>query len=382
MASEPEPKKECRACGETKRAGAFYKRGSGDGLSGLCRQCFKTGAVVECERCGELFAPKCPNSTGTVCSRSCKAPRADLQCDVCGEAFTVLASQSDRRSYCSLSCRSKATWRDHGERMREALAESCAENIVKAQKGWRRATRERRRKRAAELARGVKTCPRCGEARPVSEYHANRSTFDGLASECRECSRQIGAANYRKNRAERLAYGRRPDVRRRRTERQRERYRSDPEWRRKKLLACRRSYRRRKAKVLAYQRRYYRENRERHAERGREWYRRNPHHLGLASRRRRARERAAPGTHAVADVVRLWHRQRGECVRCGVRFGKKPEDKGFHVDHIVPISRREFGDASNNWPRNLQLLCESCNCSKRDRTPAEFTLYLRRVGEA
>lgn len=82
----------------------------------------------------------------------------------------------------------------------------------------------------------------------------------------------------------------------------------------------------------------------------------------------------ARGRYVTADVIRLWHRQRGECARCDLRFGKRPSDRGFHVDHILPLSR-----GGSSWPHNLQLLCPACNCQKSARTEAEFGLYLRRL---
>ena len=41
--------------------------------------------------------------------------------------------------------------------------------------------------------------------------------------------------------------------------------------------------------------------------------------------------------------------------------------KTVEVDHRIPISR-----GGSNWPANLVPCCESCNSSKRNKTPSEF----------
>jgi hypothetical protein len=52
-------------------------------------------------------------------------------------------------------------------------------------------------------------------------------------------------------------------------------------------------------------------------------------------------------------------RDRGKCAECGVDIMQELEAEA-HLDHIVPISRGGCNDVVN-----LQLLCESCNRTKR-----------------
>jgi 5-methylcytosine-specific restriction endonuclease McrA len=57
----------------------------------------------------------------------------------------------------------------------------------------------------------------------------------------------------------------------------------------------------------------------------------------------------------IFESVRLfvWQRDRGQCVKCGSR-------ERLEFDHIIPLIV-----SGSNTERNIQLLCESCNRSKR-----------------
>ena len=59
-------------------------------------------------------------------------------------------------------------------------------------------------------------------------------------------------------------------------------------------------------------------------------------------------------------VVIAMQKSNGLCVRCGAT-------ERLEVDHIVPVSR-----GGTNEIDNLQMLCKSCNASKRDKTMEEW----------
>lgn len=77
---------------------------------------------------------------------------------------------------------------------------------------------------------------------------------------------------------------------------------------------------------------------------------------------RRARKRSAGGRFTRADVEVRLKAQRGRCAWCRVKLGST-----YHVDHIEPLAR-----GGSNEPRNLQILCQSCNCRKWSTDPIDF----------
>ena len=78
--------------------------------------------------------------------------------------------------------------------------------------------------------------------------------------------------------------------------------------------------------------------------------------------RRRARARKAKGRFTADDVKRIRAAQKDKCAVCRV-----PLKGRGHRDHIVPLVA-----GGSNWPRNIQLLCGSCNCSKGPKDPHVF----------
>ena len=89
-----------------------------------------------------------------------------------------------------------------------------------------------------------------------------------------------------------------------------------------------------------------------------------------STREYRARKVHAVGSHTIKDVSAMMEKQKGECNVCqkDIATGKP---HAFHVDHIYPLSK-----GGRNSVDNLQLLCRSCNCSKRDKTPDEWKKFL------
>jgi 5-methylcytosine-specific restriction endonuclease McrA len=82
----------------------------------------------------------------------------------------------------------------------------------------------------------------------------------------------------------------------------------------------------------------------------------------LCAHKRRAQKLNAGGEFTREDIAALRVWQMDACAICGSGL----RGKG-HVDHIVALSR-----GGSNEPRNLQLLCQSCNCRKHAAPQIKF----------
>ena len=100
-----------------------------------------------------------------------------------------------------------------------------------------------------------------------------------------------------------------------------------------------------------------------------EYQQKNIERFRAHRRNRKARVKAAPGSHTAQDVAELLKAQRGRCGYCRVSLGA-----GYHVDHIIPIKR-----GGSNYRHNLQLLCEPCNLSKGAKDPLDFARQVGRL---
>lgn len=236
-----------------------------------------------------------------------------------------------------------------------------------------------------------KVCSRCGEDKPLSEYHKCQAAKDGHGYACKECARAAARESmqkYRENNRESVrAYQRqyrRENIdrilERERASRERnkparnaslrERYATDDEYREACKAQARVYYHDNRDKCLAKNKRWVAENREhvreshrarhqRYVERHRDKLR---NRWRVYSHHRRAMLREAEGTHTPEDIQLIGDRQGWRCWWCQADCADD-----YHVDHRVPISK-----GGSNGPENLVVSCPACNVRKSDKLPHEF----------
>jgi len=123
----------------------------------------------------------------------------------------------------------------------------------------------------------------------------------------------------------------------------------------------RRDYAENPEKFRARARAWRVENLEKAKARGKAWKQANPEKARAQNQKRRALKLGAEGHYTPEDIDRIFQLQKGKCAVCRVSIKKK-----YQIDHIVALTK-----GGTHWPRNLQLVCKSCNSSKNNKDPID-----------
>lgn len=220
-----------------------------------------------------------------------------------------------------------------------------------------------------------KPCNKCGQSKPLTEFHRTKQSIDGYKATCKVCRCADQRDYVRRNPEKHRQSNHEWEVKNRDKVNQRSRSyalehpeavkaskRRSAEKHKEKRLARYRAPEMRQRKAEYDQRRYVvlAEKKKRQV---REWNRLNPEKVLVLSRKKRAMKRNATGSHTVADIRLLLRSQKGLCWWCGKRLPAK-----YHVDHRIPLSR-----GGSNAPENLCISCPRCNMSKHDKLPSEWS---------
>jgi 5-methylcytosine-specific restriction endonuclease McrA len=202
--------------------------------------------------------------------------------------------------------------------------------------------------------------------KPCRNGHINSRRY--VNGRCVECAKAAGRRKYLKHRDSVKAKSSRyyhenkeqvRDSRKAAYERDRERIREQ----RRINKVHRRDYYRNREVIIKRMREYKLRNKDRLFEYAKQYRERHPEVKAITESKRRARRRLVTiGEVTAADIRKMCLEQNSCCKSCGKSFSD-----GYHIDHIVPISR-----GGPHAIANLQLLCPRCNMRKGCLMPDEW----------
>lgn len=195
----------------------------------------------------------------------------------------------------------------------------------------------------------MKTCTKCGKAKPTTEFSKHVGRRDGLQSNCKACDAVSKAAyaveNTEKIKASNAKYRAVPANRERAAS-------GNAKWR----AANHDRNKANKAKWVAA-------NPGKNSACKAKWQADNPETRRINEHARRARKRELGGKLSPDISRHLLLLQRGKCA-CGC---KQPLGDDFHIDHRMPLA---LGGVNEDW--NVQLLRNTCNLQKGAKHPVDF----------
>lgn len=194
----------------------------------------------------------------------------------------------------------------------------------------------------------MKICSKCG------------AEFEGRS--CKPCVSKY-MAEYRAKNAEKIRLSHQQEY-----QKNKERYAEyGRKWKERnpekyKAMQAKSAAKRRK-QAAAYEAEWRKENKEKCAEKAKRWRRNHPEYSNrINEQNRRERKKNNGGVLSKEISKKLLELQKGKCAACRASL-----DDGFHIDHIMPLSKG--GEHADN---NVQLLCPFCNVSKHNKHPVDF----------
>jgi 5-methylcytosine-specific restriction endonuclease McrA len=198
----------------------------------------------------------------------------------------------------------------------------------------------------------VKSCPRCEQEKPESDFYKNKSTKDGLTAYCKVCTKAYQKKEYAEN----------SEVRERKKQHAKH-YKLENRPRYNQLARQAYAENKEAEQERSRQKRADRtpEQLERYQQYRRDYAAKNRQAINDKAAKRRARKK----TRYVEDVCRyeLHARDKGLCQYCQESVAVEY----MHIDHQTPLSRG--GEHSYD---NCVTSCASCNLHKSDKTAEEF----------
>jgi HNH endonuclease len=222
----------------------------------------------------------------------------------------------------------------------------------------------------------MKTCTKCGDTKPYSEFSKRKSSKDGHQPQCKFCCKK-NLQNWVLNNKEKYKLSKDKWRTKNKTREKEsmtkyvlknlEKVKSyQAKWRlenAEKLKKDKATWRLRNAeKIKKGRAEKYLANADKMKEEKRKYYAENAESFKIRTHNRRAKISKSGEKLSQGLACRLFKLQKGKCACC-----KLPLGDDYHMDHIMPIA---FG--GENTDSNIQLLRAFCNKQKYAKHPIDF----------
>jgi 5-methylcytosine-specific restriction endonuclease McrA len=188
----------------------------------------------------------------------------------------------------------------------------------------------------------MKNCYKCKETKSINDFGSDKSRFDGKNPMCKPCVKLFHAEWRLKNKDKRKLIV--------------------DKYRLANREKCNEATKKSQAKHPNTQKNWVANNIEKVRETKKRWSVHNVDQNKEIKANNKAKRRGAKGNFTALQIHDLLIKQKYKCVSC-----KCDISKGFHRDHIYPIS-----SGGNNDITNIQLLCATCNTRKSAKDPIVF----------
>ena len=220
-----------------------------------------------------------------------------------------------------------------------------------------------------------KTCTKCGQTKPNSQYSKSKLGKYGTRSKCKPCTAKQ-TAEYRKANPNYSA----ESSRKYRIANPEKAAKAAENWRIKNPDYAKKYHADHYQTERLRNKKYYEKNRDKEALRKQLQRRSDPESFRERNKRYAANNRAilnakaarrraikASATTYVVSKKEIWHLYNSKCVYC--------QNPSTTMDHVMPLNR-----GGNHGIGNLAPCCGPCNFSKRDRTVMEWRIWKKRLG--
>lgn len=169
-----------------------------------CRREASTLRTLSCEHCRNDFTAAGTREHARFCSVACRsaAGRRDVTCEHCGKTTSFKANRAKIQRFCNQVCMFAALSCSVCSRIRPldrqasddmTCSDACAVTL-------------QLREYAAKTGQVFSVCSGCKKIRPASDFTKEKTSRNGLASECKDCARAYYEQNKDSYRLRRYGY--------------------------------------------------------------------------------------------------------------------------------------------------------------------------------